>query len=173
MFTWCHKRKADIFLQETHSKIESVKQWKNEWGGEMVCSHGRPNSCGVVVLIRNGFNCSVQKSIIDPLGHFIILKVDIEDKVYLLVNICVPNKDKDIVKFFNCLHKTSQIEDLDCEENIIIGGNFNCPFNPKLDKKGSVMIPRKAVKHSTECLQNELYLIDIWRIKHPQMSSYT
>ena len=98
MFTWCRKRKADmIFLQETHSKIESEKQWKNECGGEMVCSHGSPNSCGIVVLIRNGFNCSVQKSIIDPMGRFIILKAYIEDKVYLLVHIYAPNKDTNIL----------------------------------------------------------------------------
>ena len=33
IFTWCHKRKADvIFLQEMHSKEESETQWKNEWG---------------------------------------------------------------------------------------------------------------------------------------------
>ena len=127
----------------------------------------------VAVLIRNGFNCSVQESIIDPMGRFIILKVEIEDQVYLLVNIYAPNKDKNIAKFFNCLHKTLQMEDLDCEENIIIGGDFNCPFNPKLDKKGGVMFPRKVVIDSIECLQNELDLINIWRIKHPHTSSYT
>ena len=35
------------------------------------------------------------------------------------------------------------------------------------------MILRKVVIDSIECLQNELDLKDIWRIKHPQMSSYT
>ena len=35
------------------------------------------------------------------------------------------------------------------------------------------MIQRKVVIDSIECLQNELDLIDIWRIKHPQTSSYT
>ena len=44
-------------------------------------SHGSQNSCGVAVLIRNGFNCTVKKTIIDPSGRFIVLKVDIEDKV--------------------------------------------------------------------------------------------
>ena len=71
------------------------------------------------------------------------------------------------------MHKTLQIEDLDCGEDIVIGGDFNCPFNPKLDKKEGLMIPRKALIDSIECLQNELDLIDIWRIKLPQMSSYT
>ena len=64
-------------------------------------------------------------------------------------------------------------EDLDCEENIIIGGDFNCPLDPKLDKKGGVMVPRKMVIDNIECLQNELDLVDVWRIKNPQSRSYT
>ena len=139
----------------------------------MYCSHGSPNSCGVAVLIRNGFNCSIQKTIIDPLGRFVVLKVDIEDKVYVLVNIYAPNKDKITCKFFKNLLKTLQTEDLDCEENIIFGGDFNCPLNPKLDKKGGVLFPRKMVIENIQCLQNELDLVDIWRIKNPQSKSYT
>ena len=70
------------------------------------------------------------------MGRFIILKVDIEDKVYLLVNIYAPNKDKHIVKFFNCLHKTLQMEaDLDCEENIIIGGDFQLSLQSQTRQK--------------------------------------
>ena len=72
----------------------------NEWGGKIFYSHGSQNSCGVAVLIRNGFNCTVKKTIIDPSGRFIVLKVDIEDKAYVLVNIYAPNKDKVTCKFF-------------------------------------------------------------------------
>ena len=174
MFTWCRKRKADvIFLQETHSKEDSEKQWANEWGGKAFFSHGSPNSCGVAILIRNNFNCVIQKSIVDPQGRFIILKADIQDKVYILVNIYAPNKDKVSGKFYKNLHRVLQTEDLDCEENIIIGGDFNCPLDPKLDKKGGVMVPRKMVIDNIECLQNELDLVDVWRIKNPQSRSYT
>ena len=88
LLTWCWKRKADvIFFQETHSKKETEKQWINEWGGKMFVSLGSPNSYGVAVLIRNGFNYSIQKTITDPMGRFIILKMNIEDKMYTLINI--------------------------------------------------------------------------------------
>ena len=52
-----------------------------------------------------------------------------------LVNIYAPNKDKVSGKFYKNLHSVLQTEDLDCEENIIIGGDFNWPLDPKLDKK--------------------------------------
>ena len=144
MFTWCRKRKADvIFLQETHSKEDLEKQLANEWGGKAFFSHGSPNSCVVAILIRNNFNCVIQKSIVDPQGRFIILKAGILDKVYILVNICAPNKDKVSGKFDKNLHRVLQTEDIDCEENIIIGGDFNCPLDPNLDKKGKKKTKQK------------------------------
>ena len=76
-------------------------------------------------------------------------------------------------KFFKSLHKLLQTENLDCEENIICGGDFNCLLNPKLDKTGGVMVPRKMVIYNIRCLQNEWDLVDIWRIKNPQTKSYT
>ena len=35
------------------------------------------------------------------------------------------------------------------------------------------MIPRKSVLNSIECLQSELDLVDIWRVKIPRTKSYT
>ena len=85
MFTWCRKRKADvIFLQETHSKEDSEKQWANEWGGKAFFSHGSPISCGVAILIRNNSNCVIQKSIVDPQGRFIILKAEFKNRLVRL-----------------------------------------------------------------------------------------
>ena len=48
-----------IFLQETHSKLNSERQWKNEWEGDMIMSHGTPNSCGVAILFKKRVNCTV------------------------------------------------------------------------------------------------------------------
>ena len=112
-------------------------------------------------------------TVLDPLGCFVISKVQVDDKVYVLVNIYAPNKDKDSILFFKKLHTLPQTENLDSEEDIIVGGDFNCPLNPTLDKRDGIMIPRKSVMNSIECLQSELDLVDIWRVKNPQTKSYT
>ena len=59
IFTWCRKQKADLIssLQETHSKKGSERQWKNEWGGDMIISHGSSISCAVAILFKKGFDC--------------------------------------------------------------------------------------------------------------------
>ena len=105
--------------------------------------------------------------------RYLILKVEIEDKSYILTNIYAPNKDKDLVVFFRNILKVFRDGNIDCEENIIIGGDFNCPLNPLLDKKGGVMTPKRAVIENIFCMQSELDLIDIWRTKNSETKSYT
>ena len=71
------------------------------------------------------------------------------------------------------LGTTLQKENLDEEENIILGGDFNCPLNPVLDKKGGILLPRKSVVATIDCLCGDLDLVDIWRVKNPSTKSYT
>ena len=119
VFTWCRKRANISFLQETHSTVTTEKQWRNEWGAELITCHDSSNSRGVAILINKGVDCTIHKKILDPLGRYIILKAEIKDKIYVLINIYAPNKDKDIVAFFTKLPTTLQNEDLDSENNIL------------------------------------------------------
>ena len=155
IFTWCRKRQADIiFLQETHSTVQTDTQWKNEWGAELHTSHGTSNSRGVAIMIKNGFDCTVCQKLVDPSRRYIILKAS-----YVLTNLYAPNKDKEIINFLKNLLIILRNENLDSEENIIMGGDFNCPLNPLVDKRGGIL--------------TELDLLDIWRIKNPETKSFT
>ena len=174
VFTWCRKKRADvIFLRETHSKKEIELQWRNEWGTEVLLSHGSPNVRGVAILLNRGVDYCIQSKIIDPLGRFIIVKVEIEHNLYVLINVYAPNKDKENVKVFNNLLAILRREDLDAEESFIVGGDFNWPLNPVLDKKVGSLTPRKAVVTSVDCFQEELDLVDIWRVQNPITEGFT
>ena len=63
----------------------------------------------------------------------------------MLINVYAPNKDKDQVKFFNNLLSILQNENLDSLDNIILGGDLNCPLDSLLDKKGGTTTKRKSV----------------------------
>ena len=117
-----------MFLQETHSKKDADVYWKNEWSTEVVMSHGGSNSCGVAILFGKGVDCVIHTTILDLFGRYIILKTAINENIYILINVYAPNKDRYITLFFNKLLTTIQNENLDEKENIIMGGDFNCPL---------------------------------------------
>ena len=125
-------------------------------GAEIIMSHGWSNSRGVAVLIKKGVDYTPHSKIIDPLGRYIILKAEIKDKIYVLINIYAPNKDKDSFKFFADLLAKLKNETLDEEENIIVGGDFNCPLNAILDKKGGILTPGKSVVSIINSIQGDL-----------------
>ncbi|KAJ8043315.1 hypothetical protein HOLleu_10343 [Holothuria leucospilota] len=51
-FTYFHRHSFDIiFAQETHSSINDVRCWTNEWGGKIIFSHGTTLSKGVAISI--------------------------------------------------------------------------------------------------------------------------
>jgi len=60
----------------------------------------------------------------DPQGRYIILKADIADHTYTLINIYAPYKDNDIANFFEKLRKTLPEENFDVDEKVIVGGDF-------------------------------------------------
>ena len=61
------------------------------------------NSRGVAILIKNSVDCTIRKNkILEPLGRYIIVKAD---KMYVLINVYAPNKDKEIAAFFKNLSR--------------------------------------------------------------------
>ena len=63
-----------------------MERW-NKWAN--IFSHGKPNSCGVFIAFF--FLCSksvtIRKEISDSNGRILVLKVKIDDEIYLLVNL--------------------------------------------------------------------------------------
>ena len=69
------------------------------------------------------------------------------------------------VIFFNNLLSILQNENLDSVDNVILGGDLNCPLDPLLDKKGGASTKRKSVIFCVDDCKSKLDLVDIWRHK--------
>ena len=52
-------------------------------------------------------------------------------------------------------------------------GDFNCPLNPSIDKRGGLLNPRKAVISTIGILIEELELVDKRKVKNPDKKSFT
>ena len=67
---------------------------------------------------------------------------------------------------FLSLSTTLRKSELESDDNIIIGGDFNCPLDPIKDKKGGILIPRQHLINSIENIQSEFSLHDILLVSH-------
>jgi len=88
------------------------------------------------------------------------------------VNVYGPNNDNQAVQLYDHLIDLLRKEGLAYEDKIIIGGDFNCPINPLLDKQGGILVARKKITDRLEELQTIFNLHDVWRAKNPQTKSF-
>ena len=65
------------------------------------------------------------------------------------------NRDNDLVSFYHAVLQTIIEIDFDSIENIIFGGDFNCPLNPAGDKRSGNISPRRSVIAAIEQIQSK------------------
>ncbi len=71
-----------ILLQETHSTVKTEKKWKNEWGGQIIFSHGTSNSRGVATLFPPNVDYTILEKYSDNNGKFLLVKCKCEETIY-------------------------------------------------------------------------------------------
>ena len=117
---WLKKKKANVYLlQETHSTEGDEITWKENWGSEVLFSHGNTESRGVSICFLKDFDYTIKKTIRDGEGRYIILDMEINSTRTVIANIYAPNSDD--VSFFNKV--IEEISALDCV-NVIWGGGL-------------------------------------------------
>ena len=159
-------------MQETYSTPEVENIWKSQWRGDIFFSHGSEHSRGVMILLKEKFDCEVKVHREDEQGRLVILKSLTQSQPFVYVNIYAPNKVKDQCIFFEEIQK--QLDELELEENceVIIGGDFNVILDADLDGTGG----KPQVKESSKQIDNlcsSFDLIDIWRIRNPDVKHFT
>ena len=121
-----------MFLQEPHSLNVTEKKWSDEFNGDLFFSHGKINSCGVLVGFYGNINYSVKKKLSDNSVRILVLDVTIDGTKYLLINLYKGNTEPEQLNILESLSKIlKDFQDLS-EKNIIFAVDFNLFFNQKL-----------------------------------------
>ena len=170
VFLWLREKSFNIyFLQETHSTRDCEYIWKNEWGYQVLYTHGSSMSKGVAILFNNNFPLVINKTWSDDEGRCIICDITVNDRRIVLCNIYAPNNDQP--SFFE---KVFDILEGDFPEGErIIGGDFNLVCDVHLDKKGgnpsTHFRSQEVIRQKSELFD----LSDVWRVLHPNVRRYT
>ena len=169
------KKNGFIFLQETHSKPESTREFREDFGknNDLFFSHGASNSCGVAIGICGNFDYNVKKEISDPNGRYLLMKITIGTSDFALINIYNENNEAAQVRLLQ--HVDTQLEQLgiDPETNIVLGGDLNFYFDKNLEAVGGNPQTKLQSLAAFLKLKEKYDLCDIWRIKHKKEKKYT
>ena len=120
------------------TSCENRQLWKREWGAPFFVH------TGLTILEEFQFQSAI--TLIAPLKkksqmQMVVILCSLKGERTILVNIYGPNRDNKLVDFYHSALKGIKINDFDTD-NIIIGGDFNCPLNLILDKRGGNLMPR-------------------------------
>ena len=166
IFNFYRKRAKILLFQESHSELSDEEIWRNEWGGEILFSHGETNSRGVCILLPREMNFTVSKVDKDEQGRLIICQINIQENNITLVNIYAPNEDDPV--FFQTVIK--RLENF--TENKIVMGDYNLVINPELDRLQSTYNNHKAAEIVTSWMQDS-HVEDIWRNRNPDVRRFS
>ena len=162
-----------IFLQETHSHYNDQRKWEDQTGCSLFFSHGKTNSCGVLIGFVGTKKLDVLDEKRDKNGRILILKVLVEDNCFTLINLYSPNTESDQVATLTELSfMLNSIDDLD-NQNIILGGDLNFFFDTTLEASGGNPTIKKNTLTKFIELKENFNLCDIWRIRNPKTKRFT
>ena len=143
VFRWLHQQNSDIILlQETYSSPDAIGRWEAEWGGKIISSHGSTHSRGVMILFKPRLDVSFEKITTDKYGRYILAEIVIDNTKVVLVNVYAPNDPNQQVVFLREL--SNNVLSNYCNENLVLGGDFNCVINTSDKRGGKPVDIRKA-----------------------------
>ena len=122
IFSYLTRRKIGITLmQETHSESKDEKAWRNQWGGDIMFSHGSTNSKGVAILVAPKTGLQLTNGESDTEGRWVKGDIIWEEKKLSLISIYAPNLLYPRVHLFEDI-----MGKLSITNNLIMAGDFNC-----------------------------------------------
>ena len=169
VFYWLKRKGTKVaLLQETHSTLETEKEWEADWDGDIQFCHGTSAARGVAILFDKSISKKIFQIIKDTDGRFIILDIEINIMRLTLANVYGPNEDNSDF-YIDFIEKIESIP----QDNRIIGGDFNLVLEINIDKKGGLKTTHMKSKCVLQSYMEETEMIDIWRFQNPEEKKYT
>ena len=133
LFLFSRGTDLTLFFYKKHWSSDLDMQIKRELEGDAFFAHGTNSARGVAILItsRLGYNYKQIRS--DNEGRVLNMLLEVDDHTLNLINVYAPSKDSQRRDFFLGLNRFLS----DSNDNVM-GGDFNCIFNSRLDKLGGV-----------------------------------
>ena len=175
VFDSLNRRGEGIFmLQETHSTPALEKKFMDQFRtSNMHFSHGRPNSCGVLIAISGNYEVKILNKISDEEGRFIILDVEKNGYIYRLGNFYAPTRgfEQQQIRALNLFAK--EIFESPTE-NIITGGDWNL-YMTMLDKLDTMpdSNDNKTYRQNVKSFLEVNGMVDVWRNQNPDVKQFT
>ena len=152
-------------MQETHSAVKDCAFWQNEWGGQILFSHGRSaHDSGVALLLPRslaGF-CDVTVLGQDVDGRLLIARLEYEQFTVNIIVVYVPTQGhrQRQITFLESLR--TRVKNLELWENqhIILVGDFNTHLSD-LDISNGTFRMTSASRILLQILK-ENNLVDVW-----------
>ena len=85
--------KGILFLQETHSSVETEKKQIDDFKDKVYYSHGKTNSCRVLIAIYGNLNICIKNKVKDYDGRVLTLEATIDGSISLYIYIMSILKD--------------------------------------------------------------------------------
>ena len=146
-----------------------MKFWKSQWGGQIWFSFGSNQSAGVAIL-QGKFKGTVLRQMADTEGRWIMLLTETDQSQFLIINTYGYNNKQHNKQLFLVLEeKIEQILLSFPTAKTPWGGDFNTVMNDNLDR----WPPRNHMSTELHYICDRLGIIDIWRSRHVNKTSYT
>lgn len=133
IYSWLKESNTDIvLLQETHYIEKNENLYNYNWKGDSF--HAFSDSAfskGVSVLFNDKIKTNIMNVRKSIDGRRILINIEIDSKIFTLVNIYAPNDANKRCEFFK---KLKVFISKNCiNENIILCGDFNCNMSNNAD----------------------------------------
>ena len=146
----CKEKKDIMFLTDTRLNSEIQKSGmenitkKFRFRGYECYFNSKTSNRGTGILIKSNLDCTILEQRGDPNGNFLLLKIQLNNKNFIIGSVYGPNTN-DNINVYNDLELN--IAELNCEV-VISGGDWNCTIDTRgvesnLDVVNMAGIPSK------------------------------